>query len=131
MMNTFDEYQKAASSTAIYSENAKVIYPALGLSSEVGEVAEKVEAAVSDTLKMAKHAGAIAGKVKKIIRDDDGVVDEDRQGEIAKELGDVLWYCAALASDLGLNLGDIARANVEKLASRKERGTLQGDGDNR
>ncbi len=127
----FDEYQEAAASTAVYPENAKVIYPALGLSSEVGEVAEKVEAAVSNTLKMVKHSGEIAGRVKKIIRDSDGIIDEDRQGEIAKELGDVLWYAAALASDLGLNLGDIARANVAKLASRKERGKLQGSGDNR
>jgi len=109
-MNTFDEYQEAAASTAIYPENAKVIYPALGLTSEAGEV---------------------AGKVKKIIRDCDGVIESDKTGEIAKEIGDVLWYVAALATDLQLNLDDIARDNIAKLASRQERGTLQGDGDNR
>lgn len=106
----FDEYQDAAKKTAIYPDDTKVIYPALGLASEAGEV---------------------AGKVKKILRDTDGLVTDERQAELAKEIGDVLWYLAALASDLNLDLDDIANENIAKLADRQERGKLRGDGDNR
>ena len=102
---TFDDYQAAAKKTAIYPEQYKVIYPALGLAGESGEVAEKV---------------------KKWIRD--GKLDPEA---VKKELGDVLWYVAAVASDLGLTLSDVAQTNVQKLESRQARGTLAGNGDNR
>jgi NTP pyrophosphatase (non-canonical NTP hydrolase) len=102
---TFDDYQSAARKTAIYPEQHKVVYPALGLTGEAGEVAEKV---------------------KKWIRD--GVLDPDA---VKKELGDVLWYLAALAGDLNLSLSDVAEANVRKLESRQARGVLGGSGDNR
>ena len=102
---TFNDYQAAAKKTAIYHEQHRVIYPALGLAGEAGEVAEKV---------------------KKWI--DDGNVDPDA---VKKELGDVLWYVAAVASDLGLTLDEVAAANVQKLESRAARGTLGGSGDNR
>lgn len=85
-------------------------YPALGLAGEAGEVAE--------------HA-------KKAIRDDAGVVTEERRRAMAKELGDVLWYVSQLASELGLELEEIARANLEKLLSRQRRGVLSGSGDER
>jgi NTP pyrophosphatase (non-canonical NTP hydrolase) len=85
-------------------------YPALGLAGEAGEVAE--------------HA-------KKAIRDDAGVVTEERRRAMAKELGDVLWYLSQLASELGLELEEIARANLEKLLSRQRRGVLSGSGDER
>ena len=101
----FNEYQEEASKTAIYPEQYKVVYPALGLAGEAGEVAEKV---------------------KKHIRD--GVLNVD---DLKKELGDVLWYLAAIASDLGLNLDDVADSNLKKLRSRKERGVISGSGDNR
>jgi NTP pyrophosphatase (non-canonical NTP hydrolase) len=102
---TFDDYQAAAKKTAIYPEQYKVIYPALGLAGESGEVAEKV---------------------KKWIRD--GKLDPEA---VKKELGDVLWYVAAVASDLDLSLSDVAQTNVQKLESRQARGTLSGSGDNR
>ncbi len=101
-----------------------MLYPALGLTGEVGEVIEKL-------LQMAAHAGKVANQVKKIIRDDDCECDTPRKEAIGAEIGGVLWYAAAICSDLGLNLGDIARENLGVLASRQERGTLQGDGDNR
>ncbi len=85
-------------------------YPALGLAGEAGEVAE--------------HA-------KKAIRDDAGVVSEERREAMAKELGDVLWYVSQLASELGLELDEIAPANLEKLLSRQRRGVLSGSGDER
>jgi NTP pyrophosphatase (non-canonical NTP hydrolase) len=100
----FNEYQKLARSTAIYPEEYKVIYPALGLCGEAGEVAEKV---------------------KKNIRDGKSL------DGVGLELGDVLWYISALADDLGVTLEEVAQANVEKLTSRKERNMIGGSGDNR
>ena len=101
----FYEYQEEASKTAIYPEQYKIVYPALGLAGEAGEVAEKV---------------------KKHIRD--GVLNVE---DLKKELGDVLWYLAAIASDLGLNLDDVAESNLQKLRSRQARGVIGGSGDNR
>ncbi len=121
---TFEEYQARAKKTAIYNQDARVLYPALGLAGEVGEVGEKI-------LQMAVHAGKICNQTKKIIRDDDCECDTPRKHDIGKELGGVLWYVAAVATDLGLDLGDIAQENLDILASRQERGTIQGDGDNR
>ena len=100
----FNEYQKIARSTAIYPKEYKVIYPALGLCGEAGEVAEKV---------------------KKNIRDGKSL------DGVRFELGDVLWYVAVLADDLGVTLEEIAQANVDKLKWRKYRGKIGGSGDNR
>ena len=108
---TFDEYQKRSRETAIYySKDNNYIYPILGLVGEAGEIAEKI---------------------KKVLRDNGGVVDERAKMEIAKELGDVLWYVSQLSTEMGLSLEDIAISNIEKLTSRKERGVIHGDGDNR
>ncbi len=104
------EYHAAARSTAIYPESARVMYPALGLAGEVGEVCEKI---------------------KKVVRDGNGAFTAEKKQEIIKELGDVLWYVANLAEDLGSDLECVAIANVQKLQSRKARGVLQGSGDNR
>ena len=101
---TFDEYQEFARLTAIYPEDVKVVYPTLGLCGEAGEVAEKI---------------------KKHMRDGRSLVG------VGLELGDVLWYISALADDLGITLEEIAQANVDKLASRMERGKLGGSGDER
>ncbi len=103
-----NEYQKQASKTAIYQN--KLIYPTLGL---VGE------------------AGEIANKVKKILRDSSGEMQEDVRQNLISELGDVLWYVAALATDLKTELSEVANKNIEKLNSRKNRGTIGGSGDNR
>ena len=100
-------YQQAAMRTAVYAERHRVVYPALGLASEAGEV---------------------AGKVKKVLRDRDGDFDSAPLGALRDELGDVLWYLAVLAADLGLSLDEIARRNLDKLASRAERGRIGGAG---
>ena len=102
---TADFYEARAGQTAIFPKEKALEYLALGLTSEAGEV---------------------AGKVKKLIRDGKG----DRES-IAYEVGDVLWYCAVLASELGVSLNTIMQKNLEKLHGRKERGTLAGSGDNR
>ncbi len=104
---TLDEYQRGALRTAMYPRAHTVIYPALGLAGEAGEVCEKI---------------------KKALRDHHGVFDRDA---LTRELGDVLWYVAVLANDLGLTLGDIATTNLAKLADRAERGVLGGEGDTR
>lgn len=107
---TLNEYQSKALETAVYPEDMKIIYPTLGLAGESGEVADKV---------------------KKVIRDNGKTFDESRRLEIAKEIGDVLWYIATLSHDIGYSLDDIAKMNYEKLHSRKERGRICGSGDNR
>jgi NTP pyrophosphatase (non-canonical NTP hydrolase) len=104
------EYQRLSRRTAEYPREAWLAYPALGLAGEAGEVAE--------------HA-------KKAIRDDAGTVSDERRASMAKELGDVLWYVAQLASELGLDLDQLAEANLEKLLSRQRRGVLSGSGDDR
>jgi NTP pyrophosphatase (non-canonical NTP hydrolase) len=107
---TLSEYQEAAKRTALYPPERGLEYTALGIASEAGEV---------------------AGKVKKIIRDDGGMVSDERRREVAGEVGDVLWYAAQVCSELGLSLDQVARDNIDKLASRQQRGALGGDGDNR
>ena len=104
-------YQEKACDTAIYPKHQAMEYLTLGLTGEAGE---------------------IANKVKKFIRD--GATPDEyaaKKIEIAYEIGDVLWYCAVLASELEMNLGHIMENNLQKLANRKNRGTLSGSGDNR
>ena len=106
----FNKYQEEALKNKVYGYGDSIIYPALGLGNEAGEV---------------------QGKIKKVLRDSNGNFDEENKKKIADECGDVLWYLAALASDLGYTLEEIAQMNMEKLLGRRERGTIQGSGDNR
>ena len=107
----FNEYQAQAKQTAVYPRiGSDVVYPTLGLCGETGEFAEKV---------------------KKSFRDDGGIITEARKAEMVKELSDILWYLSACASELGVSLDDVAKTNLEKLASRQKRGVLGGSGDNR
>lgn len=86
---------------------------------------------VYPTLGLVNEAGELAGKVKKIFRDKNGVIGEADRDALKYELGDVLWYLAQIATELELSLDEIAQANIDKLMSRLERGTIQGDGDYR
>ena len=106
-----NSYQCSALSTAIYpNKGANFSYPALGLVGEAGEVADKL---------------------KKVIRDNDGVLTDNVRDAVAKELGDVLWYLAVLAHEMDYSLSTIAKMNLDKLFSRQERGVLSGSGDDR
>ena len=106
---TLNEYQNFQKGVAIYPKQNLPIYPALKLCGEAGEVSEKIGKALRD-----------------------GVVEPDIwKKELAKELGDVLWYISAIADDLGFTLQEVAELNRIKLISRKERGVLGGSGDNR
>ena len=105
------EYQSRSRATAVYpAAGDNLLYPTLGLCGEAGEVAEKI---------------------KKMIRDDDGVLTDERRSALSQELGDVLWYLAQLATEADLELAAIAEANIEKLSSRQRRNVLQGSGDDR
>ena len=106
----FNKYQETAVETAIYPDTHRILYPALGMAGEAGEV---------------------ANKVKKIIRDGTENLPEDWKDQLASEIGDVLWYCAALSNDIGIPLALIAAQNRDKLLARKQKGTLQGSGDTR
>ncbi len=101
-----DCYQNAAVSFAIYPKDAAIYYPALGLAGETGEVCEKIKKHVRDGRELDKK-------------------------ELAKEMGDVLWYLAVLANDLGLRLSEVADTNLKKLIDRASRGVISGSGDNR
>ena len=117
-MDAFDRYQEqCASEFAFYP--GMLVYPALGLAGEAGEVVEKV---------------------KKLIRDDEmpldddfntGDIDPEKRLAIALELGDVLFYVAMIADDIDYTMGEIAEMNLQKLSDRKDRGQLRGSGDNR
>ncbi|MCS6874971.1 MAG: nucleoside triphosphate pyrophosphohydrolase family protein [Pyrinomonadaceae bacterium] len=97
----FSEYQEKASFTAHYPNRLKNLeYPTLGLVGEAGEV---------------------ANIVKKIQRDYNGILTEEIKSRLKDELGDVLWYLAACADELGLQLEDIAKHNIEKLAERHKK----------
>lgn len=107
----FNEYQKESRKTAIYPDAGKnFLYPVLGIAGEAGEVADKV---------------------KKILREKEGVLDEISREDLKKELGDLLWYMSQLATEIGVSLDDVAQSNIKKTQSRMERGALLGDGDNR
>ncbi len=107
----FHNYQLRARDTALYpAVGSNPIYPTLGLCGEAGEVADKV---------------------KKVIRDRGGSFDVEVIAALKLELGDVLWYVAQLASELGLELDAIATANLDKLASRAARNVISGSGDQR
>jgi len=107
----FTDYQTKSRATAKYPVIGHgVIYPTLGLVNEAGEV---------------------AGKIKKIFRDKDGVIGEAEKEALKAELGDVLWYIAQVCSELNLSMDEVAEANIAKLLDRQARGKIQGDGDNR
>ncbi len=107
----FKKYQEESRKTVIHQDWTHALtYFTLGLNGEAGEVAEKI---------------------KKVLRDNEGVVSEEKKVEIEKELGDVLWYLSQITTELGLDLNNVAERNLEKLFSRQKRDKLSGDGDNR
>jgi NTP pyrophosphatase (non-canonical NTP hydrolase) len=107
----FSDYQQKAKNTAKYPVIGHgVIYPTLGLTNEAGEV---------------------AGKIKKVFRDKDGIISDETRDALKAELGDVLWYLAQVATELNLSLDEVAEHNIAKLLDRQARGKIRGDGDNR
>jgi NTP pyrophosphatase (non-canonical NTP hydrolase) len=107
----FQTYQHESRKTwGVIPVDHPIVYPTLGLASEAGEV---------------------AGKIKKIFRDNGGIISEVDRHALKHELGDVLWYLTQICTELDLSLAEVAAANLTKLFSRLERGQLQGEGDSR
>lgn len=110
-LERFNRYQRESRKTwSLIHTDHPIVYPTLGLANEAGEV---------------------AGKIKKIFRDKQGVISEADRQALKQELGDVLWYLAQICTELDLTLEEVAAANIEKLFSRLERDQIRGDGDER
>ena len=121
-----NDYQKRARKTAMYLgvRSQHIVYPALGLAGESGEVCEKVKKWLrGDYIELVD--GSARSRAAHILS------HNKLSDKLEKELGDVLWYIANLATDLGLDLDDIATENLDKLRDRERRNVLQGDGDDR
>ena len=106
----FDKYQYESNKTAKYPDELAIEYLSLGMCSEAGEV---------------------AGKVKKIIRDDGRIISAEKREDLSKEIGDVLWYVSQLALELDIPLSKIAKDNITKLSKRLVENKISGSGDNR
>jgi NTP pyrophosphatase (non-canonical NTP hydrolase) len=114
----FDEYQEEAFKTATYPYvGLNIIYPAMGLAGEAGELCDKIK-------KAWRNADVPVQRVAMGL-------SEKQIDEITKELGDVLWYINAMCCELGLELDEVAKLNIEKLQDRRQRGVITGEGDNR
>lgn len=106
-----NEYQESTRLTAIYPKDQAITYLALGLASEAGEV---------------------AGKIKKVIRDQSAFdLSTEWKKDFLSEVGDVLWYIARIADELDVSLSEVAEKNIEKLLDRSSRGVIKGSGDSR
>ncbi len=112
MQTSFGDYQKESRKTYSHvpTNNHDLVYPSLGLSSEVGE---------------------LMGKIKKVYRDKNGVIDAETKENMKGELGDILWYLTQICTNLNLTLEEIGEANLTKLFDRLKRGVVKGEGDNR
>jgi NTP pyrophosphatase (non-canonical NTP hydrolase) len=110
-LDLFSTYQRESRKTwNVIPMDHSIVYPTLGLVNEAGEV---------------------AGKIKKIFRDNGGAIGDPEREALKYELGDVLWYLTQICTELGLSLEEVAAANIEKLFSRLERGQIHGEGDHR
>jgi NTP pyrophosphatase (non-canonical NTP hydrolase) len=121
---TFDSYQDDAGTTAFYPEagagsERAVAYVILGLTGEAGEIANKWKKLLRDAPRLSDHP------------DEYYEYYDNLKNDVFNELGDVLWYAALLATELGTSLGEVAAANYTKLNDRKRRDALHGSGDDR
>ena len=114
----FNLYQEKAHDTASYP------------SGTIGKEAHAVDY-IYPVFGLAEEAGEVAGKFAKAVRDNEGVIDEERKREIVKELGDILWFVAECCTVLRVDMDTVAELNIKKLADRKARGVIHGSGDNR
>ena len=105
---TFEQYQKEATKMAVYPDiGNNFIYPVLGLSGESGEVAERI---------------------KIVLRNKGGKMNQEDIDGLKGDLGDVLWYLSQLAQELGLNFEEVAQYNLKKLKSRQSCGVIKTEG---
>lgn len=115
-MDSFTHYQIESRKTAVYPKlKANLVYPALGLAGEAGELADKIK-------KYWRNSGKFPSQK---------TLSDAQIETLLMELGDVLWYVATLATELGVSLENVASYNLEKLKDRKERDVIKSEGDNR
>lgn len=124
MIKTFNDYQTEAVRLKMSLNKFVEQFP------NTDDNIIKILAVTYDGLGLGE-AGEVQGKIKKIIRDNGGIITPEAIEEIKKELGDTLWYIASMCENLGITLADVANSNIEKLHDRQERGVLNGSGDNR
>ncbi len=117
-----DQYQKKTALYDLGHSNVGAVMTQKSLN--IPEFIDKV-------LGLVGESGEFADKTKKIIRDKLGRFNDEDRAELLKELGDVLWYVAEVSLYLDTSLSDLAKMNLDKLASRKKRGKIEGAGDNR
>lgn len=126
----FNEYQIKTNETAIYRKSIADYVNSLAIK-DVEKAVDLYEllCKVYVVLGLSGEAGELAGKMKKIIRDDKGIISPDKEKSILDENGDNLWYVSQVSEEFGESLEDTALNNINKLQGRKERGTLGGSGD--
>lgn len=131
MSMNFTDYQRNTNRTAIYKNSIKEL---IFTDMEEKHKNERIENSLKlsyISLGLAGEAAEIANKVKKIIRDKGGLIEEETKEDLLKEAGDVLYYLAQFVEFLGGDFEQVANNNLEKLFSRLERGQINGSGDNR
>lgn len=128
-MKTFADYEQWRATLDFSPKDLS--YPTLGINGEAGEISDKIINLLICGAKAHIGASKVAERVKKVIRDQDSQIDPETKRLILLECGDVLWYLAAIAQRLNSSLEEVALLNFGKLESRRERGTLQGSGDDR
>lgn len=115
------EFNNIASRFTTYQEKSRRTWSRVKLDHSI----------VYPTLGLVNEAGEVAGKVKKIFRDKNGIISNEDKIAIQGELGDVLWYLTQICTDLDISLQEVAEKNLQKLDKRLKAGTLKGEGDNR
>ena len=123
---SLNDYQTMARTLAMYREKVRVLV-------ETGDKEDLIDllCLCYSVLGLAGEAGELANKLKKVIRDKNGIMSAEAREDFSRELGDTLWYQADVASNLGIGLTSVGQGNLIKLQSRAERGVLGGSGDNR
>lgn len=115
---TLEEYQAFVAGSAVFPKKLGIIYCALKLAGEAGEIAEKIGKLIRDNGAYDEATGMLT------------ITEEQRQ-LLLKEIGDVEWYTTALSAELGSSKSEVLRINVAKLTDRRNRGVLKGSGDER
>lgn len=129
MTLTFDEYQKFCRTTAVYPP--VYLHRAVVTQNQIDEDVSRKLGFVYPMLGLAGECGEVAEKLKKVIRDYNGIITDEYLEKITKELGDILWYVSSVSSELHISLSRVIDLNVEKLSSRKDRDAVHGSGDDR
>lgn len=128
MNQGFNDYQVRCRETALYQENIEKQIAALQpANQDAATLLVHLRCIDYAAEGLGGEAGELLNQVKKITRDDDGVLTQERRSKLIEEIGGVLWYCAQMCTELRLTMGDVAAANLALLRRRKQEGTIQGD----